>query len=163
MSLTERFRVYYTGCRREKRGNVPMRVIAVDYGDARTGVAVSDPTGTLAGETLTLRETGVRALAECLAEMARERAASRFVVGLPRNMNGAEGPRAEKTRAFATRLENASGLPVDFWDERLTTAGAQVLLREAGKNGPRDRGRVDAAAAALILEGYLRSQGGGRV
>lgn len=148
-----------------------MRIIAVDYGDVRTGVAVSDPTGTLVGETLTLTETGAKALAGQLAELARTREASCFVLGLPRNMNGTEGPRAEKTRAFAARLETASGLSVSFWDERLTSVGAQVLLREAssrsggsrsgsGRNGRRDKGRVDAAAAALILEGYLKSRGG---
>ncbi|MCL2029969.1 MAG: Holliday junction resolvase RuvX [Oscillospiraceae bacterium] len=132
-----------------------MRVIAVDYGDARTGVAVSDPTGGIAGDRLTLTERVPERLAKRLAELARERGASAFVLGLPRNMDGTEGPRAEKTRVFKAMLERASGLAVDLWDERLTSRGARLLLHEAGCHGRRNQAREDAAAAALILEGYL--------
>jgi putative Holliday junction resolvase len=133
-----------------------IRIIAVDYGDVRTGVAISDPTGSIAGDQLLITERDPGALAGRLAELARERVASAFVLGLPRNMDGTEGPRAEKTRKFAARLERASGLAVELWDERLTSRGARLLLHEAGRQGRHVRSREDAAAAALILEGYLR-------
>ena len=135
-----------------------MRVIAVDYGDARTGVAISDPTGSIAGEQLTLTERNAKALAGRLAELARLRGASEFVLGLPRNMDGSEGPRAEKTRAFADTLKRVSGLPVGLWDERLTSRGARLLLHEAGRHGRHNQSREDAAAACLILEGYMKRQ-----
>ena len=88
------------------------RIIAIDYGDARTGVAVSDLTGTLAGEALTIQEWNAEKLAQRLAFFARERDAEKFVLGLPKNMDGTEGPRAEKARQFKALLEEASGMPV---------------------------------------------------
>ena len=133
------------------------RIIAVDYGDARTGVAVSDLTGTMAGETLTIQEWNAERLARRLAFFARERGAVRFVLGLPKNMDGTEGPRAEKARQFAALLENESGLPVTFWDERRSTVEAHAILHAAGKKEKKHRASVDAVAASLLLEGYLDS------
>ena len=117
------------------------RIIAIDYGDARTGVAVSDLTGTLAGEALTIQEWN----------------AEKFVLGLPKNMDGTEGPRAEKARQFKALLEEASGLPVILWDERRSTIEAHAILHAAGKKEKKHRANVDAVAATLLLEGYLAS------
>ena len=133
------------------------RIIAVDYGDARTGIAVSDLTGTMAGETLTIQEWNPERLAQRLAFFAGERGGVRFVLGLPRNMDGTEGPRAEKARQFAAMLEKESGLPVTFWDERRSTIEAHAILRAAGKREKKHRASVDAVAASLLLESYLDS------
>lgn len=132
-----------------------MRIIAVDYGDAHTGVAVSDPTGLLAGVTLTIHSRWEEEVLERLSQLAREYQAEQFVVGLPRNMDGTEGSRAQLCRAFAARLEEASGLPAALWDERRTTVDAHRILHESGKNGKKRKKTVDAVAASLILEGYL--------
>ena len=134
-----------------------MRIIAVDYGDAHTGVAVSDPTGLLAGVTLTIHSRREEEVLERLCQLAREYQAEQFVVGLPRNMDGTEGSRAQLCRAFAARLEEASGLPAALWDERRTTVDAHRILHESGKNGKKRKKTVDAVAASLILEGYLGS------
>ena len=133
------------------------RIIAVDYGDARTGIAVSDLTGTMAGETLTIQEWNPERLAQRLAFVAGERGAVRFVLGLPRYMDGTEGPRAEKARQFAAMLEKESGLPVTFWDERRSTIEAHAILHAAGKKEKKHRASVDAVAASLLLESYLGS------
>lgn len=134
------------------------RIIAVDYGDARTGVAVSDLTGTMTGEALTIQEWNAERLAQRLAFFARERGAVRFVLGLPKNMDGTEGPRAEKARQFAVMLETESGLPVTLWDERRSTIEAHAILHAAGKKEKKHRANVDAVAASLLLEGYLDSR-----
>ena len=133
------------------------RIIAVDYGDARTGIAVSDLTGTMTGEALTIQEWNAERLAQRLAFFARERGAVRFVLGLPKNMDGSEGPRAEKARQFAAMLEAESGLPVTLWDERRSTVEAHAILHAAGKKEKKHRANVDAVAASLLLEGYLGS------
>ena len=133
------------------------RIIAVDYGDARTGVAVSDLTGTLTGEALTIQEWNAERLAQRLAFFARERSAARFVLGLPKNMDGTEGPRAEKARQFAAMLEAESGLPVILWDERRSTIEAHAILHAVGKKEKKHRANVDAVAASLLLESYLDS------
>ncbi len=131
------------------------RVMAIDYGDARTGLAFSDLTGTLAGEAFTLRETNEERLLEAICREARARDAGSAVMGYPRNMNGTEGPRAEKYAAFARRLEEALGFPVTLWDERRTTVEAHQILSHQGRRGQKRKNTVDAVAAALILEGYL--------
>ena len=133
------------------------RIIAIDYGDARTGVAVSDLTGTLVGETLTVQEWDPERLAQRLAVFAKERDGEKFVLGLPKNMDGTEGPRAEKARQFAAMLERESGLPVVLWDERRSTIEAHAILHAAGKKEKKHRATVDAVAASLLLEGYLGS------
>ena len=134
------------------------RIIAVDYGDARTGVAVSDLTGVMTGEALTIQEWNAERLAQRLAFFARERGAVRFVLGLPKNMDGTEGPRAEKSRAFAELLRADSGLEVVLWDERRSSIEAHAILHAAGKKEKVHRRTVDAVAASLILEGYLGSR-----
>ena len=131
------------------------RIIAIDYGDARTGVAVSDLTGTLAGEALTIQEWNAEKLAQRLAFFARERDAEKFVLGLPKNMDGTEGPRAEKSRAVAHLLTEATGLEVVLWDERRSSIEAHGILHANGRKEKKHRRTVDAVAASLILEGYL--------
>ena len=134
------------------------RIIAIDFGDARTGVAVSDLTGTMAGETLTIHEWNAQRLAQRLAFFAKERRCELFVLGLPENMDGTEGPRAEKARQFAAMLEAESGLPVTLWDERRSTIEAHAILHAAGKKEKKHRASVDAVAASLLLESYLDSR-----
>ena len=133
-----------------------MRVMAIDYGDARTGIAVSDPLGMLAGETFVIAQWDPEALADQIAAEAASRGVSTLVLGLPRNMDGTEGPRAEKSRALKALLEQR-GRPVVLWDERRTTVDAHRILRENGKKEKKHKATVDAVAAALILEGYLGS------
>ncbi len=132
-----------------------MRVMAVDYGDAHTGVALSDPTGLLAGKVTTIHSRKREEVLAQLVRLARENRAEELIMGFPRNMDGTEGPRAELYRDFAARLEEAAGLPVRLWDERRTTVDAHRILLEAGQDGRKRKKTVDAVAASLILEGYL--------
>ncbi|WP_300295565.1 Holliday junction resolvase RuvX [uncultured Intestinimonas sp.] len=132
-----------------------MRVMAIDYGDARTGVAVSDPTGLLAGYTTVIQSRKPEVVVEELARLVRERGVEELVMGFPRNMDGTEGPRAELYRAFAGQLEEATGLRPVLWDERRTTIAAHDILHATGKKMKAHKKSVDAVAASLILEGYL--------
>ena len=132
-----------------------MRIMAIDYGDARTGVAVSDAAGLLAGYTTVIRGRQAEQVADEIAKIAAERQATEMVMGFPRNMDGTEGPRAELYRAFATLVEQKSGLPVQLWDERRTTIEAHQILHASGKRMKAHKKNVDAVAASLILEGYL--------
>ena len=132
-----------------------MRIMAVDYGDARTGIAVSDALGMIAGETFVIEQWDPEALAKTIAAEASARGVETLVLGLPKNMDGTLGPRAEKYAAFADRLRAATGLPVILWDERRTTVDAHRILHANGKKEKKHKKTVDAVAAALILEGYL--------
>ncbi len=131
-----------------------MKVMALDLGDARTGVAFSDPLGLLAGETAVLPSWNRDKLLEELVALAGSRGVDTVALGLPRNMDGSEGPRAEKSRAFAAELE-ARGLKVVLVDERRTTVEAHGILTETGRRGKGRKQRIDAVAATLILETYL--------
>ena len=133
-----------------------MRIMAMDYGDARTGIAVSDSLGMLAGETFVITQWNPEALADTVAAEAKARDVGTLVLGLPKNMDGTEGPRAEKSRAMKALLEQR-GLSVVLWDERRTTIDAHRILRDNGKREKKHKSTVDAVAAALILEGYLGS------
>ena len=132
-----------------------MRVMAIDYGDQRIGLAVSDPTGLLCGEAWTMQEWNMERASQRIAEEAARREVGTLVLGLPKNMDGSEGPRAEKSRAFAARLEADSGLEVVLWDERRSSIEAHAILHAAGKKEKIHRKTVDAVAASLILQGYL--------
>ena len=132
-----------------------MRIMAIDYGDAHTGIAVSDPTGLLAGFTTTVNAYRPEAVAERIAVLAEEHGAEELVLGHPVNMNGTLGPRSEKAHAMKALLEERTGLPVILWDERRTTIDAHQILMNNGKNAKKRKKTVDAVAAALILEGYL--------
>ena len=132
-----------------------MRIMAIDYGDARTGVAVSDLTGLLAGFTTVIQLRKPEPVADELARLAKEHGVEELVMGFPRNMDGTEGPRAELYRAFAAMVEEKTGLPVTLWDERRTTIEAHAILHQSGKRMKTHKKNVDAVAATLILEGYL--------
>ena len=134
-----------------------MRAMAIDYGDRRIGLAVSDPLGILAGEAWTMEEWDMERAAARIAEEAKARGVDTLVLGLPKNMDGTEGPRAEKSRAFRELLMQASGLPVILWDERRSSIEAHAILHAGGKREKQHRKTVDAVAASLILEGYLGS------
>ena len=132
-----------------------MRTMGIDFGDARIGLAVSDLTGTLVGEAWTMEEWNMERAAMRIADEAKKREVDTLVLGLPKNMDGSEGPRAEKSRAFRELLIKESGLPVILWDERRSSIEAHAILHAAGKREKIHRRTVDAVAASLILEGYL--------
>ena len=132
-----------------------MRIMAIDYGDAHTGIAISDPTGFLAGFTTVITAYRPEIVAEQVAALAKEHGAEELVLGHPKNMDGTRGPRAEKTEAMAELLKEATGLSVVLWDERRTTIDAHQILMTGGKNAKKRKKVVDAVAASLILEGYL--------
>ena len=132
-----------------------MRIMAIDYGDAHTGIAISDPTGLLAGFTTVITAYRPERVAEQVALLAQEHGAERLVLGHPINMDGTRGPRSEKAQAMKALLEEATGLPVVLWDERRTTIDAHQILLNSGKNAKKRKKVVDAVAASLILEGYL--------
>lgn len=135
-----------------------MRSIGLDLGTKTIGIAVSDELGLTAQGRPTLARRGSKKDLEALQSLATELGAERFVLGLPINMNGSEGPRAEATRAFGAVLARATGLPVVFQDERLTTAEANRTLLEADVSRKRRRELVDQLAASLILQGWLDAQ-----
>ena len=132
-----------------------MRIMAVDYGDARTGVAISDPTGFLTGFTAVVPGRRAEPVAQTIAGLIREHGVEEVVLGFPRNMDGTEGARADLYRDFAALLEEASGLKPVLWDERRTTIEAHDILHASGKKMKHHKKNVDAVAASLILEGYL--------
>ena len=132
-----------------------MKVLAIDYGDARTGVAVSDLTGSIVGSTTVIHSWNREKTIQELVRLDREHRPERIVMGFPRNMDGSEGPRADLYRAFAGDLEKALGKKVILWDERRTTVEAHNILTVSGYHGKKRKNTVDAVAASLILEGYL--------
>lgn len=132
-----------------------MRIMAIDYGDAHTGIAISDPTGFLAGFTTTIDAYCPEIVAERVAALAKEHGVEELVLGHPINMDGTRGPRAEKAQAMKILLEKSTSLPVVLWDERRTTIDAHQILFNSGKNAKKRKKVVDAVAASLILEGYL--------
>lgn len=134
-----------------------MKIMAIDLGDVRTGVAYSDPTGLIAGRAFTITQPSpARLLDELCGEIEREQP-DRVVLGLPLNMNGTEGERAQKSRALAGELRARTGADVVLWDERGTSVTANRILSDAGKKRGKQRARVDAVAASLILQSYLDS------
>lgn len=136
-----------------------MKIMAVDYGDQRTGIAVSDETGTLTGDAFVITEWDPSRAAEKIAREARARGAGLIVLGHPKNMDGTLGPRASICASFAELLRNDHHLEVVLWDERLTTVDAHRILSDVNIRGKKRKQTVDAVAASLILEGYLASLG----
>lgn len=132
-----------------------MRIMAIDYGDARTGVAISDAMGFLAGFTTVIHSRKSEVVIEELVKIITEHGVDELVMGFPRNMDGTEGPRADLYREFAARVEERTGMTVNLWDERRTTIEAHQILHAGGKKMKDHRKNVDAVAATLILEGYL--------
>ncbi len=132
-----------------------MRVMAIDYGDAHTGVALSDPTGFLVGTTATIDSWRQEVVVDRLAELIGEHRPEEVVLGFPKNMDGTDGRKADRYRELAARLEEAAGMKVILWDERRTTIDAHHILFNQGKDGRKRKKMVDAVAASLILENYL--------
>ncbi len=135
-----------------------MRIMAIDYGDRRIGLAVSDLLGMLAGEAWTMQEWDMERAARRIAEEAKARDVGTLVLGLPKNMDGSEGPRAEKSREFAALLERETGMKPVLWDERRSSVEAHAILHANGRKMKQHRKTVDAVAASLLLEGYLASR-----
>lgn len=133
-----------------------MRIMAIDYGDARTGVAISDALGMLVGQTTVVRSWDREKAAEEVSRIANENGVEELVMGFPKNMDGTEGARADLYREFAARLEELTGMKPVLWDERRTTIDAHRILSENGRKMKKHRENVDAVAASLILEGYLQ-------
>lgn len=131
------------------------KYLAVDYGDKRTGLADCDLSGQFAGAIGTIRESGMRHTAERVAKEAAARGCRRIIVGLPKNMDGSEGERAETVRIFASMLAQFTDLPIDFSDERMTTMTAYRYLDASGTYGKKRKEAIDALSAELILQSYL--------
>ncbi len=136
------------------------RILGVDFGDARTGVAISDLSGILASGIGTIKSTGFLKTAEEVAKIAKEKDVSLIVLGHPINMNGTLGPRSEKAQAFGKHLEELTGLPVVLQDERLSTANAHVMLNMTNTRGQKRKSIIDEMSACLILQSYLDKNGG---
>ena len=132
-----------------------MKILAVDLGDARTGLAVCDPTEFLASPAGVILETDFEVILKKVAQAAKEHRAQRIVVGYPKNMNGTVGERAEKCALFAQRLGELAEIPVKLWDERSTTVSAHNILNVTDTRGKKRKNVVDAVAATIILESYL--------
>ncbi len=132
-----------------------MKIMAVDYGDARTGLAVCDRTEFLASPVGQIEEKSMAKVAEKIIYASREYAVSMIIIGLPRNMDGTEGARAKKSRKLADLVSLGVEVPVKMWDERSTTVSAAAMLTESGTFGKKRKGKLDAVSAAVILDSYL--------
>ncbi len=135
------------------------RIMAIDYGDARTGIAVSDLLCSIVGTTTVIHSHNPEKTVLEICRLVKENDVGELVMGFPRNMDGSEGPRAELYREFAGKLETAAGMPVRLWDERRTTVEAHQILSAHNYHGKKRKNTVDAVAASLILESYLSFRG----
>ena len=135
-----------------------MKIMAVDLGQVRTGLAVSDPTEQLASPVGTITEKNTDKLLEKVAAAAREQGVQQLVVGHPRNMDGSRGESARRAETFAASLEKAAALPVVLWDERMTTVSAIGYLNQTDTRGKKRKAVVDIVAATIILQDYLDSR-----
>ena len=131
------------------------KYLGVDYGDKRTGLAECDASGLIAGRIGTISEGGMKNTAERVAREAAERNCKKIIVGLPKNMDGSEGFRAETVKAFVEILKGLTEIPIDFYDERMTTMEAARYLGEAGTFGKKRKKVIDALSAQIILQNYL--------
>ncbi len=131
------------------------KYLAVDYGDKRTGLADCDPSGMIASGIGTISEGGMTKTAERVAAEATARGAKKIIVGLPKNMDGTEGERAEVIRMFADKLAAFTNIPIELYDERMTTMVAHRFLTESGTFGKKRKGVVDTLSAEIILQNYL--------
>ncbi len=134
-----------------------MKILAIDYGDVRTGLAISDETNTICGEAWVIAEKSPEGVSKRIATEAFARGVVRLVLGLPKNMDGSEGPRAEKSRRLAELLTEDFGAAPVLWDERLSSVAAHDILSANGKKAKDHKATVDAVAASLILESYMGS------
>ena len=131
------------------------KIMGVDYGDARTGIAISDLMCSIVGSTTVVPSRNREKAIADIVKLCQDNMVGQIVVGLPKNMDGTEGIRAELCREFADLLAAATGLPVTMWDERRTTVEAHNILSQHNYHGKKRKNTVDAVAASLILEGYL--------
>lgn len=134
-----------------------MRIMAIDYGDARVGVAFSDLTATIAGDAFVIHVKSQKLLIAQIAELVAERGVEKIILGNPLNMDGTEGARTEKTKLFAEKLQKTVNVPIKLRDERRTSVDASRILHENGKHGAKNKAKTDAVAAVLILESELAS------
>ena len=134
------------------------RVLGVDFGQARIGIAISDELGMLAHPVETIPAARLEVAAKRIAEIARAKDVERVILGLPRHMSGELGVAAAEAKSFADKLQSLLGCPITLWDERLSTMAANRALRDAGQKTRRTRGIVDQVAAQMILQGYLDSR-----
>ena len=132
-----------------------MKIMGVDFGDARTGIAISDLMCSIVGSTTVVPSRNREKAIADIVKLAKDNMVGEIVVGLPKNMDGTEGARAELCREFADQLQEATGLSVKMWDERRTTVEAHNILSQHNYHGKKRKNTVDAVAASLILEGYL--------
>ena len=132
-----------------------MKIMAIDYGDAHTGIALSDATMTLAGFTTVIDSRKAEVVAAEIVRLIAEHGVTELVLGYPKNMDGTLGPRAEKCAAFGETLKEMTGLPLTLWDERRSTVEAHNILFNNGKNAKQRKKTVDAVAASLMLEGFM--------
>lgn len=132
-----------------------MKILGIDYGDARTGLSLSDITGMLAGSPSVISEWNREKLLNKLCDYINQNKVEEIVLGYPKNMDGSIGERAEKCKELANDLADRTGLNVVLWDERQTTVSAHQILHQSGKKMKKHRQSVDAVAATLILQGYL--------
>ena len=132
-----------------------MKIMAIDYGDAHTGIAISDALGMLCGYSTVITAYRPEVVIEGVKKLISEHGVTELVLGHPINMDGTRGPRAEKAEGFAELLRESCSLPVTLWDERRTTVDAHNILMNNGKNARERKKTVDAVAASLMLEGYL--------
>jgi putative holliday junction resolvase len=137
---------------------IQSRVLALDLGKKRIGMALSDELGLTAQGLETLQRTNIREDLARISQLAVEKSVSLILMGNPLHMSGREGRQAEYARNFGERLRSASGIPVEFWDERLTTVAAQRVLRESGISIEKRAKAVDRLAAVILLESYLDSR-----
>ncbi|MBP3436298.1 MAG: Holliday junction resolvase RuvX [Clostridia bacterium] len=135
----------------EKKG----RILGVDYGDVRTGLAVSDLLGFMASGIGTIKMGGMRSTAEAVAKEAEKQEAVLIVIGLPKNMDGSEGFRAQAVRAFGALLAEYTSIPYTFYDERLSTAEAHQILNITNTSGKKRKNVIDTLSAQIILQNYL--------
>ena len=136
-----------------------MKIMAIDYGDARTGIAISDLLCSIVGSTTVIHSRNPEKTLNEICRIANENNVGEIAMGLPKNMDGTEGPRAQLCREFAMQVKQATGLPVKLWDERRTTVEAHNILSAHNYHGKKRKDTVDAVAASLILEGYLAFRG----
>lgn len=132
-----------------------MKILAVDYGDARTGLAVCDRTELISTPLEQIEEKSMNKVAAAVVQKSQELDVGMIVIGLPRNMDGTEGGRATKTRKMGGIVEAAVEIPVKFWDERRTTVTAAAQLSEAGTFGKKRKAKLDSVSAAVILDSFL--------
>ena len=136
-----------------------MRLMGIDFGDARVGIALSDPLGIMAQGYGTIKNDGTEKLYEEILKIIKEKEVTKIVIGLPKNMDGTEGFRADATKMFAEKLKAYTTAEIDFSDERLTTVSAHGFLSEMNVRGEKRKGVVDTLSAALILENYMQRHG----